>query len=76
MNPMMKNVVRTAIPALVGAAATYVTKISAHIDPSTQMIVFPIATTAYYAAIRLLEEKFPKAGWLLGALPQAPASTK
>ena len=74
MNPMMKNMTRTAIPAIVGAVATYITKQAAHIDPTTQAIVFPIATTAYYAIIRLLEEKFPKAGWLLGALPQSANS--
>lgn len=75
MNPtVIKNIVRTATPAVVGAVVTYVTKLSAHINPATQAVVFPIATTAYYSAIRLLEEKYPKLGWLLGALPQKPAT--
>lgn len=74
MNPVVKNIIRTATPAIVGAVVTYITKLSAHISPSTQAIVFPIATTAYYSAIRLLEEKYPKLGWLLGALPQAKAA--
>ena len=44
-----------------------------HIDPNVQMVIFPIATTAYYSAIHTLEHKFPKLSWLLGALPTAPA---
>ena len=73
MNPILKNVVRTAVPAIVGAVVTYITKLSTHISPSIQAVVFPIATTAYFAAVHLLEQKFPKLGWLLGALPQPAA---
>jgi len=76
MNPVIKNIVRTATPAVVGAVVTYITKLSAHISPSTQAIVFPIATTIYYSAVRLLEQKFPKLSWLLGALPVKAAPTE
>jgi len=72
VNPILKNVVRTATPAVVGAVATYLTKLSMNINPSVEMVVFPIATSTYYTAIHLLEQKYPKAGWLLGCLPQAP----
>ena len=74
MSPVIKNVVRTAVPAVVGAFVTFVTKQAAHISPSVQVIVFPIATTSYYSLVRLLEEKYPKLGWLLGALPQKPVA--
>jgi hypothetical protein len=33
------------------------------------MYLTPLATTAYYTVVRLAEEKFPKASWLLGCLP-------
>ena len=69
MNDTLRNIIRTATPAVIGAVTSYVTKLSAHLTPSETAIVFPIATTAYYSAIRLLETKFPKFSWLLGALP-------
>ena len=73
MNPILRNTIRTAVPALAGVAATYIAKLSMHIDPNVQMVIFPIATTAYYSAIHSLEHKYPKLSWLLGALPTAPA---
>jgi len=69
MNDTLRNIIRTATPAVIGAVTSYVTKLSAHLTPSETAIVFPIATTAYYSAIRLLEAKYPKFSWLLGALP-------
>ena len=36
------------------------------------MYLTPIATTAYYTAVRFAEEKFPKASWFLGCLPVKP----
>lgn len=73
MNPIIKNIVRVATPAIVGAVTTYITKVSAHISPATQAVVFPIATTAYFSAIHVLEQKYPKLSWLLGALPDKKA---
>ena len=72
MTPALRNIVRTAVPAIVGALVTLATKQAAHLDPTIQMIVFPIATTAYYAGVRLLEERYPKLSWLIGALPSLP----
>jgi hypothetical protein len=72
MNTTTRNIIRTAVPAVVGAVATYITKLSAHIDPTTQAIIFPIVTTAYFSAIHVLEHKYPKLSWLLGALPNKP----
>ena len=69
MTPVIRNVVRTAVPAAVGAATTWITKATAHVSPTVMAVVFPLATTAYYAAIRNAEKKWPKLGWLLGALP-------
>jgi len=69
MNNTTRNIVRTAVPAVIGAVASWITKVSAHLTPSETAIIFPIATTAYYSIIRTLENKFPKFAWLLGCLP-------
>ena len=69
MNNTLRNIIRTAVPAVIGAVASWITKISAHLTPSETAIVFPIATTAYYSIIRTLENKSPKFAWLLGCLP-------
>ena len=72
--------IRTAVPVAIGASATY---LAAHlgvvIDENTKTgvvtFVTATATGAYYLGARLLEHKFPKAGWLLGR-PAAPTYTK
>jgi hypothetical protein len=69
MNNTLRNIVRTAVPAIVGAVASLIAKVKANLTPTETAIIFPIATTAYYSAIRTLETKFPKLSWLLGALP-------
>ena len=69
MNSTIRNIIRTAVPAVVGAVASWITKASAHLTPGETAVVFPVATTIYYSAIRTAENKFPKLSWLLGALP-------
>jgi len=64
-----RNIIRTAVPSIVGAVAALITKIAVHLTPSETAIIFPIATTAYYSAIRFLEERYPQFGWLLGSFP-------
>ena len=75
MNNMDRNICRTAVPAIVGAVVAWVTKEWAKLPANDLMYLTPLATTAYYTAIRFAEEKFPKASWLLGCLPvkAAPA---
>jgi hypothetical protein len=70
MTTPIRNVIRTAVAAIVGAAVTWITKQSAHISPSVEMVVFPVATSAYAGAVHYLEQRYPKLGWLLGTLPQ------
>ena len=69
MNNTLRNIVRTAVPAIVGAVASVIAKVKANLTPTETAVIFPIATTAYYSAIRTLETRFPKLSWLLGALP-------
>jgi len=69
MNNMDRNICRTAVPAIVGAIVAWVTKEWAKLPANDLMYLTPLATTAYYTAVRFAEEKFPKASWLLGCLP-------
>jgi len=74
MNNMDRNIC-PAVPAIVGAVVAWVTKEWAKLPANDLMYLTPLATTAYYTAVRFAEEKFPKASWLLGCLPvkAAPA---
>jgi len=67
------SIVRTFIPAVVGAVVTVLAKIGAHVDSAAlEVAASTIITGLYYAAVRVLEVKVgPKFGWLLGA-PKAP----
>jgi len=72
---MDRNILRTAVPAIIGAVVAYVVKMWGKMPAADLAYLTPIATTVYYTAVRFLEEKFPKASWLLGCLPvkAAPA---
>jgi ABC-type sulfate transport system permease subunit len=67
------SIIRTFIPAVVGAVVTVLTKIGANVDSAALEVgISTIITGLYYAAVRVLEVKVgPKFGWLLGA-PKAP----
>ena len=66
MNNMDRNICRTAVPAIIGAVVAWVTKEWMKLPANDLMYLTPVATTAYYTAVRFAEEKFPKASWLLG----------
>jgi len=76
MNNMDRNICRTAVPAIIGAIVAWVTKEWATLPSADLMYLTPLATTAYYTAIRFAEEKWPKASWLLGCLPVKAAPTE
>ena len=67
------SILRTFIPAVVGAVVTVLAKIGAHVDSAAlEVAASTIITGLYYAAVRVLEVKVgPRFGWLLGA-PKAP----
>jgi hypothetical protein len=64
-----KNVIRTAIPAIVGALSAWATKKGLKLDAETTVLLAPAFTSVYYATIRWAEQKWPKLSWLLGSLP-------
>jgi len=56
-------------PAIVGAIVAWVTMKWMTLPTNYLAVLTPLATTAYYTAVRFAEEKWPKASWLLGCLP-------
>ena len=69
MSNYVKNVIRTFIPVAVASVIAYLTKLEKHVPAGELAVIIPIISTAYYAAVRQLEVKYPKLSWLLGALP-------
>jgi len=67
-----KNVIRTAVPAVVGAILAWITKATAGLGAQWVGVLTPIFGTAYYAGLRWAETKVPSLSWLLGALPAQP----
>jgi len=55
MNNMDRNICRTAVPAIIGAIVAWVTKEWAKLPANDLMYLTPLATTAYYTAIRFAE---------------------
>ena len=69
MNPLSVNLIRTYVPVLVGAVASWLTARGIHLQP--QQTAFAVATltatfsAAYYTVVRVLEERFPVLGKVL-----------
>lgn len=72
----MAGIIRTAVPAVVGAGVAFAAAHGIAVDTNTvnQLVYMltPLFIAVYYAAVRLLENKFPQAGWLLG-FPASPS---
>jgi hypothetical protein len=68
-------VIRTFVPIVVAALVDYLARKGLDIDSGTQLALVNVGSmlvaTVYYAAVRELERRFPRAGWLLGS-PHAP----
>jgi len=66
------SIIRTLTPLIVGLIMSVVGSEVADIDPSTlTACVTTVLTAAYYILVRLLEKRWPKAGFLL-LLPIRP----
>jgi hypothetical protein len=69
LNPLSVNLIRTYVPVLAGALASYLAARGIHVQP--QQTAWAVAamtgvfTAAYYTIVRVLEEKFPALGPLL-----------
>jgi len=74
MQNYLRNVVRTGVPVVVGTVVAWLASKGFNLKSGQFAVLAPVLSTGYYAAIRKLEEKYPKLSWLLGALP-VPATT-
>jgi len=63
---------RAFVAAIVGALIAWGTTKWGKFNSGTFATLVPVASGLYYTAITALEKKYPKLGWLLGTLPQAP----
>lgn len=71
MNDLITSVIRTITPTIVGALLAWATSKGVKFDPNIEAqlvtILTVLFTSVYYSSVRLLEQKFPKAGVLLGS---------
>lgn len=75
MQDIVTSAIRTFVPYVVGAVVAWLTQKGVHVPDSsvasaTAFITFLVGS-AYYAAVRTLEKKYPQAGYLLG-VPKKP----
>lgn len=62
-----KSVIRTVTPFVTAWVAAYVGKKGFDIDPDVVSAEFvTLAGALWYSAVRFLEQRWPRAGWLLG----------
>ena len=71
----VRAAIRHAVSVAVGAVASWFIAKGATIHAGWLAAMIPTASILYYNAVSWLEKKFPKFGWLLGVLPQPPASS-
>jgi hypothetical protein len=71
LNDTLTGLIRTWVPIAVGAALSWLATNGLQLDKETQTATIVAATGAiqalYYTLVRLLENKFPQVGWLLGS---------
>lgn len=71
------SLIRTVTPAIVGALSSFLVGLGIELEPEAYSaltgFLFILFTGIYYALIRLLEEKVPQIGVLLG-YPASPDS--
>ena len=69
-SPSTPSIVRTVVPVIVGAIASYLITLGVTLQEDVMaalsVIITAAATAIYYIVVRWLEQKFPKAGILLG----------
>lgn len=75
MMNVMPSVIRTGVPIIVGIAVSFAATKGIHVSAETEtqlaVLVGGAAAALYHWLVRLFEERWPRAGWLLG-LARAP----
>lgn len=77
MTIFIAGLIRTVVPALVGALATWLLSLGLELPEEAYAGLIAgmglLFTGIYYAIVRLIEERVPQVGWLLG-LAKSPDS--
>ncbi len=75
MNDYVVSLIRTLCPVIVGSVAGFLAAKGINLDPSATAgltaFLSGLFTTVYYLTVRIIESKYPKAGYLLG-VPKKP----
>lgn len=67
MNDTVIALIRTIVPAIAGGIVAWFANQGIEIDPGALVVVLvPICTGLYYAAVRWLAKTWPKLEWFLG----------
>jgi hypothetical protein len=78
VSDLSASLIRTYTPALVGGALTLLGGLGLKVPASEVAVATAggsfVIGSLYYTVVRLIEKRFPKAGWLLGK-PQQPTYT-
>lgn len=74
ISSLITSAIRTGTPMLVGFVLSWLTAMGFQLDANTAAGLVSFLTAlfgwVYYVAVRFLEMKFPKVGWLLGSPKQ------
>lgn len=69
-NSLVTSIIRTVVPSLAGLIFGWLVSINFSIPGVSEPLLEGVLTFAfgavYYFGVRLLEQKWPKLGWLLG----------
>ena len=67
MNDYVIAHIRTYVPVLVGIVATWLISLGVDVDTAQLAVaITSLATALWYALVRLVAQKWPQVGWLLG----------
>ena len=75
MQDIVTSGVRTTVPYIVGAVVAYLSQKGVHVPDAAiaraTAALTLVVGTLYYHVVRMLEQKYPKLGYLLG-IPKQP----
>lgn len=72
LSKAQKKTIRAIVPTAVGAGVAILVKNGLDLSNDTIVLMLPVITSIYYAAIRAAEKRWPNLSWLLGAFPHDP----
>lgn len=77
LSPLIVSIIRTGVPALVGALAAWLLAIGLDVPDEllgeAVAVLSAVATVGYYVLARVVERRWPSLSWLLGS-GQQPAA--